>query len=279
MSDRKRGLSVYYRTSMEAGFKSLLGPHRREALARIFNPLSYPRWMEYDLAINRLGCIDDCRVLDIGSPKLPVLVLGRSTNCELYATDIRDYFIPSTTEFLTNLGLGHRVGHDLHLEVQDARQLSYPDASFDRVFSISVLEHIPEQGDSQAMREIARVLRPGGILTLTVPFKTSGYREDWLRGDVYERAGDGAGSTFYQRYYDYDTLQARLVAPSELECAEIVYFGEPTFQFEPYWNRVPLKWKLPLLWAQPFIARALLRKLPADQMSRACGVALKLTKR
>jgi SAM-dependent methyltransferase len=278
MRDLNPGLFAYYRTSLEAGFRSLLGPHRREAMARIVNPLSYPRWMEYDLAVNGLGHIDGCRVLDIGSPKLPALVLARNTNCELYATDIRDYFIPSTSQFLTNLGLGHRLGRNIHLEVQDARELTYPDASFDRVFSISVLEHIPDHGDSEAMREIARVLRPGGILTLTVPFKASGYREDWVRGKVYERAGDASGSTFYQRHYDEDTLNTRLIAPSELAGEQIVYFGEPGLQFEPYWNRVPMKWKLPLLWAQPFIARAFLRKLPVDRVSSACGVALKLRK-
>lgn len=278
MSSQRRGLSAYYRTSLEAGFRSLFGPHRREALARIVNPLSYPRWMEYDLAINGLGSIDGCRVLDIGSPKLPILVLARDTKCELYATDIRDYFIGPTTQFLTNLGLGHRVGQDLYLEVQDARHLSYADASFDRIFSISVLEHIPGHGDSQAMREIARVLRPGGILTLTVPFEASGYREDWVRGNVYERAGHAEALTFYQRHYDQETLEARLVSPSEMICEGMVYFGEPKLQFEPYWNRVPMKWKLPLLWAQPFVARALLRKLQADEMSHACGVALKLRK-
>jgi SAM-dependent methyltransferase len=206
-----------------------------------------------------------------------VLVLARRARCELYATDIRGYFVGATSHFLTRIGHGGRLGRDIHLEAQDARQFSYPDASFDRVFSISVLEHIPGDGDTRAMQEIQRVLRPGGVVTLTVPFAASGYREQFKRGDVYERRGDAA-PTFYQRFYDLAALQARLVEPSGLALVETTFFGERSVRFEPYWNRIPIRWKVPLLWSQPFLAKVLLKRLGPDQMARACGVALKLTK-
>ena len=49
----------------------------------------------------------------------------------------------------------------------DARRLPFADGSFDRVIAAEVLEHIPE--DTAAMAELARVLRPGGTLAVTVP--------------------------------------------------------------------------------------------------------------
>jgi SAM-dependent methyltransferase len=49
----------------------------------------------------------------------------------------------------------------------DETAMPFPDASFDRVIAAEVLEHIPR--DQQAMNEIARVLRPGGIAAVTVP--------------------------------------------------------------------------------------------------------------
>lgn len=48
----------------------------------------------------------------------------------------------------------------------DVRELPYPDGWFDRVFCVSVLEHI-ESDRVGAVREMARVLRPGGVLLLT----------------------------------------------------------------------------------------------------------------
>jgi SAM-dependent methyltransferase len=195
----------------------------------------------------------------------------------LHITDIRDYFIPSTAHFLQRLGLGHRLGAGLHLEVQDARALAYGDSTFDHVYSVSVLEHIPDAGDSAAIREIGRVLRPGGTVVLTVPYADAGYREEFVLGAVYERQGTSE-PTFYQRRYDLAALQARLVQPSGLHLAGSTFFGEPGLRFEPYWNRIPMGWKAPVLWTQPLVAKALLRRLDVSQRHAACGVALKLVK-
>lgn len=49
----------------------------------------------------------------------------------------------------------------------DARRLPFGDGSFDRVIAAEVLEHIPN--DTAAMAELARVLRPGGTMAVTVP--------------------------------------------------------------------------------------------------------------
>jgi SAM-dependent methyltransferase len=49
----------------------------------------------------------------------------------------------------------------------DARRLPFADGSFKAIVVSEVLEHIPE--DEVVMRELARVLQPGGILAVTVP--------------------------------------------------------------------------------------------------------------
>ncbi|HEY0716536.1 MAG TPA: class I SAM-dependent methyltransferase [Streptosporangiaceae bacterium] len=49
----------------------------------------------------------------------------------------------------------------------DATVLPFADGSFDRVIAAEVFEHILD--DQRAMNEVARVLRPGGVLAVTVP--------------------------------------------------------------------------------------------------------------
>jgi SAM-dependent methyltransferase len=49
----------------------------------------------------------------------------------------------------------------------DALRLPFPDGSFDRVIAAEVLEHIPD--DADAIQELVRVLRPGGLMAVTVP--------------------------------------------------------------------------------------------------------------
>jgi SAM-dependent methyltransferase len=51
--------------------------------------------------------------------------------------------------------------------VADGQRLPFPDASFDRIIAAEVMEHIPD--DEQAAAELARVLKPGGTLAITVP--------------------------------------------------------------------------------------------------------------
>jgi glycosyltransferase involved in cell wall biosynthesis/SAM-dependent methyltransferase len=56
----------------------------------------------------------------------------------------------------------------LRLVAGDVSRLPFRDASFDRVVSLGVVEHF-EEGPGSALREHARVLKPGGILLVATP--------------------------------------------------------------------------------------------------------------
>jgi ubiquinone/menaquinone biosynthesis C-methylase UbiE len=49
----------------------------------------------------------------------------------------------------------------------DATRLPFPDGAFDAIIAAEILEHVPD--DTAALAEIARVLRPGGTVAVTVP--------------------------------------------------------------------------------------------------------------
>lgn len=273
----------YYAVSISAGVRVLLNPgNRLEGAKRIINPVSYSRFAEYEAAVHRFAPhITSGDVLDIGSPKLPAVVLAKNLpGLRITSTDIDSKFIPAWRQVFSAVGLGNRLGKDLKLESQDARQLKIPNASQDWVYSISVVEHVADQdgiaGDSQAMKEIARVMRPGATATLTMPFDENEYWEEYVTGSVYERRVEDREPNFYQRHYNANQLQNRIIVPSGLILEDVVYLGEPYAEIEKYWNRIPMKLKAPLLPLQGMAGYHLFKEV--SDLRKARGVALKLRK-
>lgn len=64
------------------------------------------------------------------------------------------------------LGFAHERGIK-NLVQADAQALPYDEASFEACISLDVIEHVPD--DRAAVREIARVLKPGGSAIINVP--------------------------------------------------------------------------------------------------------------
>lgn len=64
-----------------------------------------------------------------------------------------------------------RAGAHIRIVEADAQSLPFPDDAFDGVICSETLEHVLD--DRQAAAEIHRVLRPAGMLFLTVPCKTN----------------------------------------------------------------------------------------------------------
>jgi ubiquinone/menaquinone biosynthesis C-methylase UbiE len=72
--------------------------------------------------------------------------------------------------------------------VADATRLDLADASFDAAFVFAVLHHVA--GWRDAVRELARVLRPGGVLLIEEPDREAMQRETrWFRLEHPEGAG------------------------------------------------------------------------------------------
>jgi len=84
----------------------------------------------------------------------------------------------------------------------DALRLPFADHAFDRVIAAEVLEHIPD--DSTAMAELARVLRPGGTMAVTVP-RLGPEAVNWALSHEYHDVPGG-----HVRIYRRSTLVRRL---------------------------------------------------------------------
>jgi len=86
--------------------------------------------------------------------------------------------------------------------VGDALKLPFDDGCFDRVIAAEVLEHIPD--DTTAIRELTRVLRPGGTIAVTVP-RWWPELLTWALSDEYHSNPGG-----HIRIYRRSILEARL---------------------------------------------------------------------
>jgi len=62
---------------------------------------------------------------------------------------------------------------NVETHVASAYELPLPDASVERAFLVTVLTEIPDP--NRALREIRRVLKPGGVLSLTEEFLDPDY--------------------------------------------------------------------------------------------------------
>jgi SAM-dependent methyltransferase len=71
-----------------------------------------------------------------------------------------------------------------------ATDLPFADASYDVVLSLEMMEHLPPDTREPALREMLRVLRPGGRLIVTFPAGATAARLDaWLNAAYRRRHG------------------------------------------------------------------------------------------
>jgi SAM-dependent methyltransferase len=84
----------------------------------------------------------------------------------------------------------------------DPRTLPFPDESFDVAVGVGVLEHVWETGGDEpsSLRELARVLKPGGVL-LTFHFPN---RSGWIERVVHALR---LKKHFHRRKYDAATIR------------------------------------------------------------------------
>jgi len=182
--------------------------------------MNYARCAELPLTSLWLEAKAGDRILDVGSPKLLAVELSSRKGVSVVATDFDEYFVGDIEHIASRLQL------PLTAQAEDARSMTFEDASFDKTFSVSVIEHIPGNGDAEAIREMGRTLRPGGVCVVTVPAAAEPV-EEWVAGKApywnVTRRDDGR--YFYQRRYTLESF-ANLLDGSRLEIDRHVFIAE-----------------------------------------------------
>lgn len=100
------------------------------------------------------------RVLDLGcgTATLTLLIKRAHPEAEVVGLDGDPKILEIARAKVTKTGLGIPLEHGMAFE------LPYPDHSFDRVLSSLLFHHLTRENKGRTLREVFRVLRPGGEL-------------------------------------------------------------------------------------------------------------------
>ena len=128
------------------------------------------RRFEYPWAFEALRPERGLRVLEIGGSLSGFQFVLDKAGCEVTNIDPGDTLFttrwPITPETVNRINSA--FGTDVVLKNCYLQDANLQDASFDRVVSISVFEHIEESVLVDVLRDVRRVLKPGGLLVLTI---------------------------------------------------------------------------------------------------------------
>jgi SAM-dependent methyltransferase len=114
------------------------------------------------------------------------------------ALDLSDTELKDVLATFAAMGQSEDLPPEAHGGVVNANALTLPfaDGTFDHVIASEVLEHIPD--DTDAMAEIARVTKPGGTITITVP-RAGQEVVCWVLSNEYHNTPGGHVRIYRQR--------------------------------------------------------------------------------
>lgn len=133
------------------------------------SPLHWSRQIEWPWALHHAELDREHRCLDVGSG-WSVLKYAVAKRCErVDCLEVDQGFIDKASKSIEILDRFKNI----YQFQGDVRELPFTSNAYDRVFCLSVLEHVKD-GHVKAVKECLRVLKPGGTLLLTMDVRIEG---------------------------------------------------------------------------------------------------------
>jgi demethylmenaquinone methyltransferase / 2-methoxy-6-polyprenyl-1,4-benzoquinol methylase len=135
-----------------------LGP-TYDRYARLLSFGQDPRWRRF--LVSRLDVGPDDTVLDVATGTAAVAIeLVRRTGCRVVGVDQSRDMLEAGRQRVEAAGLADRI----ELVAGTAERLAYEDQSFDSLTFTYLLRYVADP--AAAMRELARVVKPGGVIAM-----------------------------------------------------------------------------------------------------------------
>lgn len=110
------------------------------------------------------------------------------------------------------------IALEAELKVADICMTSYDSDSFEAVISRDVLDHMTKKNAQLALRELCRIVKPGGIVIFTLDFPDEEYDHEPHRknadGDYVYTSGKWTGMVFHP--YTYEEINQ--ILPKKAKC-------------------------------------------------------------
>ena len=142
----------------------------------LFGSKHWSRKVEYPWAIINSDLKKEDKILNAGSGT-DVLGFYLSKFGSVVNLDNNPEVIDEGTKLATQADI-----QNLEIKLGDICSIPYEDNYFDKVFCISVLEHMDSTSRTKGLEELLRVLKPGGILLLTLDVGETFISEEELPG-------------------------------------------------------------------------------------------------
>jgi tRNA (uracil-5-)-methyltransferase TRM9 len=127
-------------------------------IAEDFSRTRFKIWPELEIVLSR-HFSPEGKVLDLGCGNGRFFEYFKNKDIEYFGVDGSDKLI----------SIAQKIYPGVNFQAADALTLPFPEGFFDRILSIAVFHHIPSQElRIKFLEESKRVLKPGGILLLTV---------------------------------------------------------------------------------------------------------------
>jgi SAM-dependent methyltransferase len=207
--------------------RKLLLKGRRAGMEYLLTPIATVRYWEYPFT---LSCLPPGggKFLDVSSPRLfSLYVASTKPSADVLMMN------PDAADAARTQSIARAIGlTNFRVTGDDASRLETMRGEFDCAWSISVIEHIDGPYDDRAaVKYLYDALKPGGRLILTVPVDRK-FENEYRDRDYYGTQSDGGKKQsekyFFQRIYDKEAIQHRLLDPIGRNADVLRWFGETT---------------------------------------------------